>query len=160
MITISAVLLRSLFLVTVHHYFYVRSPCTRPASLGNWNHWITNYTAATMAHLPPIVIEQRRSLLYQELLALWQPLQGQELYVIMCPCDSNPCGHMPEDQFPRLRIDKCYYPGELDYFMVKEPFMQQHKFRVTWICSKCFLAKHPGWFSCGAPGHAALGNQA
>ena len=117
-----------------------------------------------MAHLPAVLIAQRKTQLYQELLTLWQPVQGQELYVIVCPCDINPCGHMPEDEFPRLRVDKCYYLRELDYFMVREPFLQQHNFRVTWICSQCFLARHPEEFSCGFPRHinvhAALGHQA
>ena len=117
-----------------------------------------------MAHLPISVIEHRRSQLHQELLALWQPLQGWDMYVMMCPCDLSPCGHMPEAQFPRLRISKCYYPGELDFFIVEQPFLQQHGFKVTWHC----FAKRGHEFACGAPEDygslqplgAALGHQA
>ena len=66
-----------------------------------------------MAHLPPKVIEQQRSRLSGEMFALWQPQQGQTWYAMICPCELDVC-HMLEEEVPRLRIPRCYYPGELD----------------------------------------------
>ena len=144
-------------------YFYVRGWGTSP-DFGGVESIGSSSSAATMAHLPISVIEHRRSQLHQELLELWQPLQGRDMYVVMCPCDLSPCGHMPEAQFPRLRVGRCYYPGELDYFIVEQPFLQQHGFKVTWLC----FTKHGHEFARCAPEDfgglqplgAALGNQA
>ena len=111
-----------------------------------------------MAHLPPILIAQRRTQLYQELLALWQPLHGQEWYALMCPCNID-CRCMPEEEVPRMKVDLCYYPGELDYFFVRQPFQQLYNFRVRWHCDECHSE-----MACGDPTpinvHAALGHQA
>ena len=110
-----------------------------------------------MTHLPPQVIEQRISQLSGKMLALWQPQQGQTRYAMMCPSDID-CHHMPEEEVPRLRISRCYFPGELDYFFVTQPFLQLYGFQVRWHCDECNAE-----MSCGTPGpinvHAALGNQ-
>ena len=143
-------------------YFYARSGGTSP-DLAGWNPLDLHLWRQPWL-ISRSVIEQRRTQLHQELLELWQPRQGRDMYVVMCPCDLSPCGHMPEAQFPRLKVGRCYYPGELDYFIVEQPFLQQHCFKVTWLC----FTKHGHEFSCGAPEDfgglqpldAALGNQA
>ena len=91
------------------------------------------------------------------MLALLQPQQDKTWYAMMCPCDID-CHHMPEEEVPRLRIPRCYYPGELDYFFVTQPFLQQYGFKLRWYCDECHAA-----MACGTPGpinvHAALSNQ-
>ena len=110
-----------------------------------------------MAMLTPQVITQRRLLLSHKILALWQPLQGQDWYTMMCPCDID-YGHMPVQEVPRLRLPTCHFPGEMDYFFVRQPFLQQYGFRVRWHCDECHRE-----MSCGAPRpidfHAVLANQ-
>ena len=117
-----------------------------------------------MAHLPISVIEHRRSQLHQELLELWQPLQGRDMYVVMCPCDLSPCWSHARGPIPEAEGGQMLLPGELDYFIVEQPFLQQHGFKDTWLC----FTKHSHEFSCGVPEDfgglqpldAALGNQA
>ena len=53
---------------------------------------------------------------------------------------------MPEDEVPRLRISACYFPGELDYFYVHQPFFEQYGFKVRWHCDEC-----PAEMDCGMP---------
>ena len=101
-----------------------------------------------MAHLPMEVIEQRRDQLQEEILELWQELEGKKMYAVVCPCELPSCEHMPEDQFPRLKISRCFYPGELDYLIVYRPFLQEYGFEVTWLC---LSSVHRHEFSCGAP---------
>ena len=98
-----------------------------------------------MSYLPTEVIEQRRNQLCAELLNLWHPLQGKQWYAIMCPCNID-CLHMPEDKVPRLRISACYFPGELDYFFVHQPYFEQYGFKVRWHCDDC-----PQEMDCGMP---------
>ena len=100
-----------------------------------------------MAHLPLSIIEQRTQL-QEEILEGWQEAQGKAMYVVVCPCNLPPCPDMPEVRFPRLRVNRCFYPGELDYMMVNRPFLQDHGFEVTWLCLRSSCGYE---FSCGAP---------
>ena len=101
-----------------------------------------------MAHLPADVIEQRRAQLQEEIVERWQELKGKKMYALVCPCEPPSCVHMPEGRFPRLRISRCFYPGELDYLMAYKPFLYEFGFEVTWLC---LFSAHWCEFSCGAP---------
>ena len=101
-----------------------------------------------MAHLPMDVIGQRRAQLQEEIVELWQELKCKKIYVVVCPCEPPTCVHMPEGRFPRLKIGRCFYPGELDYLMAYRPFLQEYGFEVTWLC---LSSVHRWEFSCGAP---------
>ena len=101
-----------------------------------------------MAHLPEGIVNQRRAQLQEEILQEWQDVMGESMYVVICPCDLPPCSHMPEANFPRLRVSRCHYPGELDFLMVEKPFLLNHGFEVTWLC---LYSSHRCEFSCGSP---------
>ncbi len=45
---------------------------------------------------------------------------------------------MPEDEVPRIILNNCMYVGELDHFVVHQPFLATHGFRVTWFCDECY----------------------
>ena len=81
------------------------------------------------AILPAEQIAQRRDGLSQEIIELWQEQQGANLYALICP-NGNDCGCIPENEVPRIRISGCYFPGELDYFTVIQPFHQEYGFQV------------------------------
>ena len=98
-----------------------------------------------MAHLPAAEIAARRNAASQDIIAQWQLTQGQEWYAIQCPCRID-CGCMPEDEIPRLVLDKCMYPGELDYFFVTQPFQATYNFKVRWHCDECHSE-----LACGEP---------
>ena len=88
-----------------------------------------------MAHLSDQELNVRGNQLSQEMLTLWETQQGQDWYVMQCPCLID-CGHMPPDEIPRLRISFCPYPGEMDFFFMKQPFLQEFGFRVRWHCDE------------------------
>ena len=92
--------------------------------------------AAIMADLPVQVVQQRRDSIANAILAFNAINPGYDYYAMVCPCDIN-CGHMPEDEIPRIMLSQCYYPGEYDYFFVKQPFFETHKFKVRWHCDEC-----------------------
>ena len=94
------------------------------------------------AFLPDHQIMQRRNGLSQEILALWK--EGKEMYAIMCPYGID-CECMSEE-VPQLRVSSCHLPGELDYFVVVQPFQEQYGFCLTWHCLVC-----RGELSCGFP---------
>ena len=129
------------------HYFYARREGASSRGSKWWDHWILP-CFLTMAHLPAYVVDQRRALLQEEIVDSWQDVSGKTMYVIVCPCELPSCAHMPEARFPRLRISKCFYPGELDFLMVHKPFLQEYGFEVTWICRR---SSHGCEFSCGSP---------
>ena len=81
-------------------------------------------------------IIERRNVFSEEILTLWQELQGKQMYAIMCP-NGVDCGCMAAEDIPRLRVTTCHFPGELDFFTVVQPFQEQHGFRVTWHCLVC-----------------------
>ena len=93
-----------------------------------------------MSFLPESVIYQRRYDLTQEIVALYHELedtlQNLEWYGLMCPCNID-CQHMPLDEVPRIRVAACYFPGELDYFFVKQPFVDTLGFKIRWHCDEC-----------------------
>ena len=106
---------------------------------------------------PPIfndqVLQQRRAVLSSEILQLWENVQGASLYGLLCP-NGPDCPCIPEDEVPRLRISRCYIPGELDFFTVTQPFQQQYGFQVTWHCHVCLSQ-----YSCGNGGIIARQRQ-
>ena len=97
------------------------------------------------AIIPDHQIMQQRNVFSQEILGLWQEQEGKEMYAIMCPYGID-CECMSEEEIPRLRVSSCHFPGELDYFVVVQPFQEQYGFRVTWYCLVC-----RGELSCGVP---------
>ena len=56
------------------------------------------------------------------------------------------CGCMPHYEVPQIVLKDCMYVGELDYFVVKQPFKEQHGFRVSWFCDSC-----QSEMACGLP---------
>ena len=92
------------------------------------------------------VLEERRATLSSEIITLWEDARGSNLYALLCPNGSN-CPCLSEDEVPRLRISRCYFPGELDYFSVTQPFRQDYGFQVTWHCHVCLSE-----YSCGEGG--------
>ena len=70
----------------------------------------------TMAHLPSAEIAARREAATQDILSVWNTIQGAEWYSLQCPCRID-CGCMPEDEVPRIVLNNCMYVGELDYFL-------------------------------------------
>ena len=91
-------------------------------------------------------IQQRRNGLSSEIINLWEEQQGANLYALICPSGSD-CGCLSENEVPRIRISRCYFPGELDFFTVTQPFQQDYGFQVTWHCHVCLSE-----FSCGEGG--------
>ena len=91
---------------------------------------------AIMADLPPQVVQERRQTITNATLAYNTIHPGHEFYALVCPCDIN-CGHMPEDEIPRIMLAQCYNLGEYDYFFVEQPFFETHKFKVRWHCDEC-----------------------
>ena len=90
----------------------------------------------TMAHLPSAEIAARREAAIQDLLSVWNTMQGAEWYALQCPCRID-CGCMPEDEVPRIVLNNCMYVGELDYFFVTQPFQTVYGFKVRWHCDEC-----------------------
>ena len=91
-------------------------------------------------------LQQRRAALSSEIVQLWEEVQGALLYGLLCP-NGPDCPCISEDEVPRLRISRCYIPGELDYFTVTQPFQQHYGFQVTWHCHVCLSQ-----YSCGDGG--------
>ena len=89
-----------------------------------------------MANLPRAEIAARREAATQDILSIWNTMQGAKIYAHQCPCRID-CGHMPEDQVPRIILNNCMFVGELDYFYVAQSFLATYGFRVIWHCDEC-----------------------
>ena len=89
-----------------------------------------------MAHLPAAEIALRREAATQDILSVWNTMQGAIWYSLQCPCRID-CGCMPEDEVPRIVLNNCMYVGELDYFFVTQPFEAAYGFKVRWHCDEC-----------------------
>ena len=76
--------------------------------------------------------EQQGMLLRQQAL-----IAGHPRYRISCPCHLETCEH--ENHIPVLFLSRCLRPGELDFFQVTDPFLNQHGFTVNWVCMECEL---------------------
>ena len=100
-----------------------------------------------MAHLPPAEIAARRIAISQDIVAEWSTKSGWDLYFLLCPCDLD-CHCVPPEESPRIRLSNCPYPGELDFFVVAQPFDIPLGFAVTWFCSQCKEE-----LACGLPTH-------
>ena len=98
-----------------------------------------------MSHLPHAERVARRTAATQDILAVWQGMQGYEEYALQCPCRID-CGCMPEEEIPRIVLSNCMYVFELDYFFVEEPFLATHGFKVRWHCDECLSE-----LACGFP---------
>ena len=98
-----------------------------------------------MAHLHPAEVESRRLKISQDIIAEWSPKKGEDLYFLLCPCGLD-CPCVPLEESPRLRVSFCPYPGELDFFVAKQPFEIPLGFVVTWFCSQCQKE-----LACGTP---------
>ena len=92
-----------------------------------------------MAHLSNEVIDHRREIIYQFIVAMWEVTQEEndaDLYALHCPCYID-CFHMSIDDVPRIYVPFCLYPGELDFFIATQPFHQEYGFKLTWHCNEC-----------------------
>merc|ERR1711942_295240 len=77
--------------------------------------------ASIMAHLPPAAVEERRLIASIKILSVAAQHSGHEWYALTCPCNID-CGHMPQHELPRIILPMCYYPGELDFFLLCSHF--------------------------------------
>ena len=89
-----------------------------------------------MTHLSPAALASRRTAASIRIVSLWAHMQGSDLYGLQCPCLLQ-CLCNGEEAAPRLVLGSCLYPGELDYFIVMQPFLAQYGFNVTWFCNIC-----------------------
>ena len=89
-----------------------------------------------MAHLPHAEIQARRAAATQDIISVWQGMQGAQWYAIQCPCRPD-CNCMLVHEVPRIVLSNCMYVGELDYFYVDQPFLATYHFRVRWHCDEC-----------------------
>ena len=101
-----------------------------------------------MAHLPRSEILARHQAVIMDIVSEWQKNPGWQEYMISCPCFHEPaCDHgLSEDFLPRIIIKNCLYIGELDKLFVEQPLLEQHGFKVTWICYECHTE-----YACGFP---------
>ena len=65
-------------------------------------------------------------------------------YYLQCPCFHD-CYCSDWDDMPRIPMNKCLYPGELDQFFVRQPF-ERYGVKVRWHCKECNRE-----MSCGFP---------
>ena len=98
-----------------------------------------------MAHLPSAEIEARRQHASVDIIQEWSNIQGAQWYAIQCPSRPD-CGHMPEEEIPRIVLSQCMWVGELDFFFVVQPFLAEYGFRVRWHCDEYFSE-----LACGFP---------
>ena len=98
-----------------------------------------------MSHLPKAEIAARRGAARSEILAGTAEYPGRKWYALMCPCNID-CGHKAPDKVPRIKLSRCFYPGELDYFFTQQPFWNGYKFKVRWHCDECHAELY-----CGMP---------
>ena len=89
-----------------------------------------------MAHLPHAEIEARHAAVKQDILSVWQEIQGPQWCVTQCPCQPD-CFCMPAEEVPRIVMSNCLYVGELDRLFVQQPFLATHGFKVRWHCDTC-----------------------
>ena len=99
-----------------------------------------------MEILPMEHIETRQQLICQEILVKVQQFFGYDDFIIQCPykvlcgCDDG----MDLDEYPRIGISFCTFPGESDFFTMNQPFLLHYGFKVGRHSYKCFRE-----FSCG-----------
>ena len=105
----------------------------------------TPASAPIMADLPQNVLQERRETMSNAILAYTALYPGLAWCALLCPCNLN-CGHMPQEEIPRIMLPECYYPGEYDFFFVQQPFFEAHKFKVRWHCDECHNE-----LACGSP---------
>ena len=72
---------------------------------------------------------------------------SKEFY-ITCEC-SLECNCYSKEQKPRLPLNMCMIPTELDYFHSRQPFLPQ--FTVEWKCNKCQRPLNCGQMSRSQP---------
>ena len=80
-------------------------------------------------------IISRREEQYSVLLGQQALVPGHSHYKIACSCMLNHCDH--ETDIPVLYLTRCLLPGELDFFLVTEPFLEDYNFTTSWICFEC-----------------------
>ena len=88
-----------------------------------------------MAMLSHKQIAQRRQEAMNYILVAWESMQGAQSYTLQCPCDIE-CDCMPPIDCPHIVLQKCLYVGELDFFIVNQPFLE-YGFEVSWFCNTC-----------------------
>ena len=57
----------------------------------------------------------------------------QIIIYIQCSCGYE-CDHIGENIIPRLRLQGCYYLGELSYFTVHQSFLEGYGFNTFRMC--------------------------
>ena len=74
-----------------------------------------------MLDLPQQVLQERRETMTNAILEYNALYPGHAWYALVCPCNLN-CGHMPQEEIPRIMLPECYYPGEYDFFLSNNHF--------------------------------------
>ena len=68
------------------------------------------------------IVQCRQEAMAHILLA-WEPMQGASSYTIQCSCGID-CDCIAQNDSPRITLQKCLYVGELDFFIVDQPFRE------------------------------------
>ena len=82
-------------------------------------------------------IVQRRQETMAHILSTWEQIQGAYSYTIQCPCEIDCDCIIAQNDSPRITLPRCLYVGELDYFIVEQPFRELYGFEISWYCNTC-----------------------
>ena len=83
-----------------------------------------------MSHLSWSQIWERQTRARDHIVQQWEQVQGFEWYWLKCNCVSG-CNCVGEEEVPRLTLQECLYPGELDLMVVEQPFVQELGFNIS-----------------------------
>ena len=92
--------------------------------------------------IPPHEMELRRQPIIdaiEDYLKETNVYQRQEIYLLLCPCyqldTPNRCYHLRSlHQYPYIPIPFCLRPGELDWFELAQPFLDEYAVNLLWRC--------------------------
>ena len=79
------------------------------------------YPKGTTENLHNAEIVARRAVATEDIISVWQGMQGTQWYAIQCNC-------MSVQEVPHIVLSNCMYVGELDYFYVDQPFLATYHF--------------------------------
>ena len=99
------------------------------------------------AYFSEQLLTQRYEATRSNIVTQWYHMGAREGdYYLQCPCNQD-CYHVDWHEAPRLSLEFCLYPGELDQFIVYRP-MEQYGVKFNWHCLEC-----SNEISCGYPPH-------
>ena len=99
------------------------------------------------AYFSDELISERYETTKNHIVTQWLNMGAREGgYYLQCPCRQD-CYCVDWNQIPRISLNFCLYPGELDMFIVFRP-LEQHGVKFNWHCVEC-----SNEMSCGYPPH-------